>query len=39
MTIAEEAAALMDVQYDPMPEVFDPVEALKPGATAARSRS
>jgi CO/xanthine dehydrogenase Mo-binding subunit len=32
--IAEEAASLVDVQYDPMPAVFDPVEALKPGAPA-----
>jgi CO/xanthine dehydrogenase Mo-binding subunit len=30
--IAEEAAALVDVQYEPLPAVFDPVEALKPGA-------
>jgi CO/xanthine dehydrogenase Mo-binding subunit len=32
--VAEEAAALVDVQYEPMPAVFDPVEALKPGAPA-----
>lgn len=32
--IAEEAAALVDVQYDPIPAVFDAVEALKPGAPA-----
>ena len=31
---AEEAAALVDVQYDPLPAVFDPVEALTPGALA-----
>jgi len=31
---AEEAAALVDVQYDPLPAVFDPVEALAPGASA-----
>jgi CO/xanthine dehydrogenase Mo-binding subunit len=30
--IAEEAAALVEVEYDPIPAVFDPVEALKPGA-------
>jgi CO/xanthine dehydrogenase Mo-binding subunit len=33
-TIAEEAAALVDVRYDPLPAVFDPMEALKPGAPA-----
>jgi carbon-monoxide dehydrogenase large subunit len=32
--IAEEAASRVDVQYDPVPAVFDPVEALKPGAPA-----
>ncbi len=32
--IAEGAAALVDVQYEPMPAVFDPVAALKPGAPA-----
>jgi CO/xanthine dehydrogenase Mo-binding subunit len=32
--IAEEAAALVDVQYEPLPAVFDAVEALKPGAPA-----
>ena len=31
---AEEAAALVDVQYEPLPAVFDPVEALTPGAPA-----
>src|SRR5919198_5042102 len=31
---AEEAAALVDVQYDPLPAVFDPVQALTPGAPA-----
>src|SRR5919198_1170533 len=31
---AEEAAALVDVQYEPLPAAFDPVEALKPGAPA-----
>jgi carbon-monoxide dehydrogenase large subunit len=31
---AEEAVALVDVQYDPLPAVFDPVEALTPGASA-----
>jgi carbon-monoxide dehydrogenase large subunit len=30
--IAEEAAALVDVEYDPLPAVFDAVEALKPAA-------
>lgn len=32
--IAEEAAALVDVEYDPLPAVFDPVEALKTEAPA-----
>src|SRR5262245_22042073 len=32
--IAEEAAALVDVQYEPLPSVHDPVEALKAGAPA-----
>jgi CO/xanthine dehydrogenase Mo-binding subunit len=31
---AEEAAALVDVQYNPLSAVFDPVQALKPGALA-----
>ena len=31
---AEEAAALVDVQYAPLPAVFDPVQALTPGALA-----
>ena len=31
---AEEAAALVDVQYDPLPAVFDHVQALTPGALA-----
>src|SRR5262245_59438237 len=33
-TIAEEAAALVDVQYEPLPTVSDPVAALTPGARA-----
>src|SRR5215468_6743994 len=33
-TSAEEAAALVDVQYEPLPAVFDPVQALTPGALA-----
>src|SRR5919106_2304163 len=32
--IAEEAAALVDVQYEPLAAVFNPVEALKPEAPA-----
>ena len=32
--IAEEAVALVDVQYEPVPAVFDSVEALTPGAPA-----
>lgn len=30
--IAEEAAELIDVQYDQLPAVFDPRDAMKPGA-------
>jgi CO/xanthine dehydrogenase Mo-binding subunit len=30
---AEEAAALIDVRYDDLPAVFDPVEAMQPGAS------
>jgi putative selenate reductase molybdopterin-binding subunit len=36
--IAEEAAALVDVQYESLPEVFDPVEALQPGAPAVHDQ-
>src|SRR5262249_29162514 len=32
--IAEAAAALVDVQYEPLPAAFDPVEALAPEAPA-----
>jgi CO/xanthine dehydrogenase Mo-binding subunit len=32
--IAEEAAVLVDVEYEPLPAVFDAVEALKPEAPA-----
>jgi carbon-monoxide dehydrogenase large subunit len=32
--IAEQAAALVEVQYEPLAAVFDAVEALKPGAPA-----
>lgn len=32
--VAEQAAALVDVQYEPVPAVFDPIEALAPGAPA-----
>jgi carbon-monoxide dehydrogenase large subunit len=31
--IAEEALNLIDVQYEPLPYVTDPVEAIRPGAT------
>ena len=31
-TIAEEAAALIDVEYEPLPAVFDPFRALEAGA-------
>src|SRR5262245_34920829 len=30
--IAEEAIDLIDVEYEPLPAVFDPLEAMKPGA-------
>ena len=30
--IAEEAAKLIKVNYEPLPGVFDPLEAIKPGA-------
>ncbi len=30
--IAEEAVSLIDVEYEPLPAVFDPFEAMKPGA-------
>ena len=29
---AEEALALIDVEYEPLPAVFDPLEAMEPGA-------
>ncbi|HXH85052.1 MAG TPA: molybdopterin cofactor-binding domain-containing protein, partial [Candidatus Tectomicrobia bacterium] len=30
--IAEEALALIEVEYEPLPAVFDPLEAVRPGA-------
>jgi putative selenate reductase molybdopterin-binding subunit len=30
--IAEKALGLIDVEYEPLPEIFDPADALKPGA-------
>ena len=30
--IAEEAVSLIDIEYDPLPAVFDPLEAMQPGA-------
>src|ERR1043166_1567197 len=30
--VAEEALDLIDVEYEPLPAVFDPLEAMKPGA-------
>jgi CO/xanthine dehydrogenase Mo-binding subunit len=30
---AEEAARLVEVDYDPLPAIFDPVQAMQPGAT------
>ena len=30
--IAEEALTLIDVEYEPLPAVFDPLEAMQPGA-------
>jgi len=34
--IAEEALDLIDVEYEVLPSIFDPDEAIKPGATLAR---
>ena len=41
LDIAERALALIEIEYEPLPGVFDPLEALKPGAPivhAARQR-
>jgi CO/xanthine dehydrogenase Mo-binding subunit len=35
---AEDGAGLVEVEYEPLPVVIDPLEALKPGAPLARSR-
>jgi CO/xanthine dehydrogenase Mo-binding subunit len=35
---AEEAAALVDVEYEELPAVFDPVEACEPGAPLVHER-
>lgn len=32
LDIAERALALIEIEYDPLPGVFDPLEGLKPGA-------
>ncbi len=32
LDIAEKALKLIEVEYDPLPAVFDPLEAMKPGA-------
>lgn len=32
LDIAERALALIEIEYEPLPGVFDPLEALKPGA-------
>jgi putative selenate reductase molybdopterin-binding subunit len=36
--IADEAAALVDVQYEPLAAVFNPIEALKPEAPAIHAQ-
>lgn len=37
--IAEEALELIEVDYEPLPAVFDPVEAMKPGAPLLHGES
>jgi CO/xanthine dehydrogenase Mo-binding subunit len=32
LTIAERALDLIEIEYEPLPGVFDPIEAMKPGA-------
>ncbi|HUE75808.1 MAG TPA: xanthine dehydrogenase family protein molybdopterin-binding subunit, partial [Chloroflexota bacterium] len=34
--IAEEALALIEIEYDPLPAVMDPLEAMEPGAPVIR---
>jgi selenium-dependent xanthine dehydrogenase len=36
--IAREAAALVDVEYEPLPAVLDPVESIRPGAPQVNPR-
>jgi len=36
--IAREAAALVDVEYEPLPPVLDPAEAIRPGAPRVNPR-
>ena len=37
--IAEEAVELIEVEYEPLPPVFDPAEAMKPGAPILHGES
>ena len=37
--IAEEAVELIEVEYEPLPAVFDPAEAMKPGAPILHGES
>ena len=37
--IAEEALELIEVDYEPLPAIFDPAEAMKPGAPILHSES
>ncbi len=37
--IANQALALIDVEYEPLPAVFDPVEALRPEAPAVHGKN
>ena len=36
--LASEAAALVEVEYEPLPPVLDPIEAIKPGAPQVNPR-
>src|SRR5207244_6987729 len=36
---AEEALTRIDVEYEPLPAIFDPLEAMEPGATLVHERS
>ena len=37
--IAEEAVDLIEVEYEPLPAVFDPLEAMKPEAPIVHSET